>query len=137
MAQPLNVLDGGRSQGVGGGFAFRVCRFLPSRCDEEIFRVVRNGSAREALLGDFLSKWLIHKMPPLPSPEATVPCQVLLHPWGVAFKSGGGAQAMKGARSLICSALRVCMMEIAWVSQSLRVSCEYQNLPRVFGQPWE
>lgn len=80
MAQPLNVLDGGRSQGVGGGFAFRVCRFLPSRCDEENFSVGRNGSAREALLGDFLSKWLIHKKPPLPSPEATVPGVWLSNP---------------------------------------------------------
>ena len=104
MAQPLNVLDGGRSQGVGGGFAFRVCHLLPSRCDEGIYRVGWNGSAREALLGDFLSKWLIHRMPPFLSPEATVRCQVLPHPWGVAFKSGGGAQAMQrgpGASSVL------------------------------------
>lgn len=59
----------------------------------------------EAPLGDFLSKWLIHKMPPLRSPEATDHCQVLPHPWGVAFRSGGGAQAMQRGQEphLFCS----------------------------------
>lgn len=65
----------------------------------------RDGSAWEAPLGDFLSKWLIHKMPPLRSPEATGHCQVLPHPWGVAFKSGGGAQAMQRGQEphMFCS----------------------------------
>lgn len=80
---------------MGGGFASRVCRLLLSRCGVGIFKDGRDGSAREARLGDFLSKWLIHKLPPLPSPEATGHRPVLPHPWGVAFRSGGGAQAMQ------------------------------------------
>lgn len=104
---------------MGGGFAFRVCRLLPSRCDEGIFRAGRDGSAWEAPLGDFLSKRLIHKMPPLRSPEATGHCQVLPHPWGVAFKSGGGAQAMQRGQEphMFCSET-LCMMDSLGLSES-------------------
>lgn len=56
----------------------------------------RRGSTREGPGAAFLSRWPIHKTPPLPSPDGAGHCLVFPHLRGAFLsKAGGGARSAK------------------------------------------